>query len=240
MKQYGFCDIHGHFLPGVDDGSASTEVSRQMLQLARQQGIAAMFATPHYYPVETADSFLERRQAAWEQLCADLGGTDVPAVCLGAEVAYRPGIGYDEGLEKLRLGNSRYILLELPFEKWGKELLRDVGNIVNSRGLTPILAHLERYVDRQPAEILEELLAQDVLVQINCSDFMSWRHRRRLMRLIKDGTAQLLGSDCHSIQHRAPNMGPAVEVLEKRGMTGWLREAAQLSRDIFLEAGGQL
>ena len=41
-------DVHAHILPGVDDGAESLEEARQMLQMAYDQGIRRIIATPHY------------------------------------------------------------------------------------------------------------------------------------------------------------------------------------------------
>ena len=147
MGRYGICDMHGHFLPGMDDGSQSVAESLQMLELSAKQGIETVFATPHYYPVESIDSFLQRREqsvARLQQAMAQKKG-NYPRIMTGAEVAYRRGIGTAEGLDKLCLGNSRYLLLELPFARWEKSLFRDLSSIVNVRGLLPVIAHIERY-----------------------------------------------------------------------------------------------
>ena len=42
----GFIDIHSHILPGLDDGAKSPEETQRMLQLAYQEGIRAIIATP--------------------------------------------------------------------------------------------------------------------------------------------------------------------------------------------------
>ena len=144
----GLYDLHSHILPHMDDGCKDATRSIEALRLSYAQGVRVIFATPHYYPVESVEDFLARRQTAWETLQAAIreqGVTDIPQIVLGAEVAYRPGISSAEGIEKLCLGNSRYLLLELPFRGWGKEELRQVNNFTCVLGITPILAHYERY-----------------------------------------------------------------------------------------------
>ena len=86
MSRLDICDFHGHFLPGMDDGSRSVAESLEMLQLAGEQGISKMFATPHYYPNETVDSFLVRRQQSWQKLKAAMEETEgsYPQIALGA------------------------------------------------------------------------------------------------------------------------------------------------------------
>ena len=40
-------DIHMHLIPGVDDGAEDMMMARMMLLRAREQGIHAIFCTPH-------------------------------------------------------------------------------------------------------------------------------------------------------------------------------------------------
>ena len=43
-----FSDIHSHIIYGADDGAQSMTEAIRMLQADRDQGAAAVFATPHY------------------------------------------------------------------------------------------------------------------------------------------------------------------------------------------------
>ncbi len=240
MKNTGICDLHGHFLPGMDDGSPNEETSVKMLEKSWEQGICRMAATPHYYPVESVRKFLERREQSQEKLQRAVRAHEgpLPEYCLGAEVAYRPGIGYAEDLELLCLGGSSYMLLEMPFALWGKEVVRDVRNMASTRGIIPIIAHIERYLARQKEDVLRELFREDVLIQMNGGYLESFWGRRKGKRYLQEGTVQLLGSDCHNLEHRSPNLGKAVESLEKAGMGRALRDIAQLSNYILDQALG--
>ena len=44
----GLCDIHNHLLPGIDDGSKSTDISLEMLTIAQAQGITEVVNTVHF------------------------------------------------------------------------------------------------------------------------------------------------------------------------------------------------
>lgn len=46
-------DFHSHILPGIDDGSKSTEESLEMLDMLRAQGVDTVAATPHFTPGRT-------------------------------------------------------------------------------------------------------------------------------------------------------------------------------------------
>lgn len=240
MERFGICDLHGHFLPGMDDGCKNPEESIQVLKSAYEQGIDKMFATPHYYPVETVQVFLKRRDTAHQLLHERMEREDgmLPEICMGAEVAYRPGLSHEEDLEQLCLGHSRYLLLEMPFRKWNSDMIRDVGNIISSRGIIPILAHIERYLPYQSTDALGKILDLHLLAQMNAETLLQLKSRRQGRTMLKNGIVQLLGSDCHNMTNRSPNLGPAIAYLQKKGMDTVLEDIASLSQRIFAEAMG--
>lgn len=232
------CDLHSHILPGMDDGSANVEMSLNMLRAAGSQGVQQIVATPHYYPVESVEDFLARRTVAAETLRSAIAdsGERLPQVILGAEVAYRPGIGYEEQLQRLCIGKTEYLLLELPFALWGSEVVRDLNNMVCARGVTPVLAHLERYLKIQKRKTLENVLQQGVLVQMNAEAVLERRSRSKALKMLKSGTVHLLGSDCHNLTTRRPNMGEAIRELQQRGMMESLGRIEYISMEILRQA----
>ncbi|MBQ6839380.1 MAG: hypothetical protein IJO45_01650 [Oscillospiraceae bacterium] len=235
------CDLHGHFLPGMDDGCKTPEEAVQVLQCSYRQGVRRVFATPHYYPVEPVEAFLQRRTEAVQRLEAYIqsqGVQDIPQILLGAEVAYRPGLGYEENIEKLCLGNSRYLLLEMPFSRWGKAEEREVRNLGVTGGVIPILAHIERYFDYQDKRTLAGILEQDVLVQMNAEALLDPAVRRQALKLVKRGIVQLLGTDCHNMTDRAPNLDKALAFLQKKKMADAISQIIYYSEEVCGEAMG--
>lgn len=239
--EYSICDLHSHILPGMDDGCKTVEESLQLLRTSYEQGVRKICATPHYYPVESVDEFLARRGEAVNLLnrALEKETMPVPKICLGAEVAYRPGICYQEDLNKLCIGDSQYLLLEMPFYKWGDEVVRTLRGISNVRGITPILAHIERYLSMQDKDVLDRVLDQEILVQMNAARLLHFSSRGQAKRLLNNGTVQLLSSDCHNNTSRPQNLGQAVEYLQKKGMEDILEEISRRSRRIFREAIGE-
>ena len=66
-------DIHTHILPNFDDGSASVEISVNMLKALREQGVKNVVLTPHFYDYRTdVDSFVQKRQKALDVLIEEL------------------------------------------------------------------------------------------------------------------------------------------------------------------------
>lgn len=232
------CDFHGHFLPAMDDGCKSVEESVQVLQSSYCQGITRVCATSHYYPVEPVEAFLKRREEVVNLLNDHIRQNaigQIPQILLGAEVAYRPGIGQQENLEKLCLGASHYLLLEMPFTRWGKAEVREIGKLCANKGVTPILAHIERYWEHQDPQVLHSILQQDVLVQLNAQTLLQRPERRLARRLLKSGAVQLLGTDCHNMAGRAPRLGEALAWLQKK-MPQALETIAYFSSQVYAEA----
>ena len=211
-------DFHSHILPGVDDGSRSVEESLEMLRTEAQQGIGTVVATPHFYANhDTPERFLNRRAVAWEKLQAAMTNeAHLPAVILGAEVYYFPGISDSEVLPRLTTGQKKYIMLEMPTVPWTQNMYREMENIYTKHGITPIIAHIDRYLSplryRQILKRLEEL---PVLVQANSDFFLRPMTAPLALRMLKENRIHLLGSDCHNCGTRKPELGRAMEKIEK-------------------------
>lgn len=230
------CDFHSHFLPGMDDGCKTPEESVALLKLSYGQGVRRIFATPHYYPVEPVSDFLGRREAAAERLQAQLENqpeAQIPQFLLGAEVAFRPGLGYEKDLEKLCLGPSRYLLLEMPFSRWTGSQIREVANICSAQGIVPVIAHIERYMHYQSADILKILMQQDVLIQMNAEYLLNWKTRRKGLKMLQKGLVHLLGTDSHNLTSRSPNLGEAVQYLYSRNAMETVWKQNSFGEDVF-------
>lgn len=210
-------DFHTHVLPGIDDGSKDLFTSLAMLECEAAQGVDILVATPHFYAWgDRVEEFLRRRQDAWDTLAA-ARTPELPRVCLGAEVAFFPGISTAKQLSELTIQGTNVLLLEMPFQPWSETNLEEVRALLERRQLRVILAHLERYLSIPGnRKRVEELLELPVTVQINAESLLDWRQRGRLVRMFRRGQAQLLGSDCHGIHHRRPNLGQGREVLLKK------------------------
>lgn len=211
-------DFHSHILPGVDDGSRSVEESLEMLRAEARQGIGTVVATPHFYANhDTPERFLRRRAAAWEMLQTAMAlEAGLPEIILGAEVYYFSGISDSDQLYRLTTGQKRYIMLEMPTVPWTQNMYQEMENIYTKHGITPIIAHIDRYISplrhRQILDRLEEL---PVLVQANSDFFLRPMTIPLALRMLKEKRIHLLGSDCHNCSTRKPELGRAIEKIEK-------------------------
>lgn len=208
-------DLHTHILPNMDDGAKNLEESLALLDMERQQGVATVVLTPHFYRErETVDAFLQRRQQSMDTLLEALPEGS-PKLILGTEVAWFSSLAEEPELEKLCLGNTKYILLELPYAAWSKYLLDQVYQFASSSGLIPILAHVERYLPLQRPGQLEALLSMGLPMQMSADALTRFFKRHKMVELLKRGQ-WYIGSDCHNTDKRKPNMAAAAEVLLKR------------------------
>ena len=208
-------DFHSHILPQIDDGSKSVEQTRQMLKLAADQGVRYMVATPHFYgdrmmPLE----FLEKRQRAFDRVMDE---RIEPALGLGAEVYYFDNMSRSDDMQKLQINDTGLILVEMPFGEWTDRMVTDVCHLQDRLGLTPVLAHIERYRNRdQFPRYRDWLLSEGVLMQVNAGSFGLIRTGFWLRQQLKKGCVHFLGSDCHNLTTRPPNMETAARGIEKR------------------------
>lgn len=209
-------DFHTHILPSIDDGSRNVQESVELMQMLSDQGVQTVLATPHFFADrESVDDFLLRRKAAYDELCAELP-QGMPRILLGAEVKYYSGISHMDGLKKLCIGSSRLLLLEMPMSKWTEYTIKELIDLSNSRGVTLVLAHIERYMDFQDSGTLSRLLESGILMQANATFFTSFRTRRRALSMLRKGAIHFLGSDCHRVLTRPPYIGDAVSAIEKK------------------------
>lgn len=94
--------------------------------------------------------------------------------------------------------------------------MRELTELKSRHGLTPIIAHVDRYMSPLRSHGIPEMLSQvPALVQVNTNAFLRTSTRRMALRLLKEGTAHLLGTDCHNIVSRRPDMEKALKVIER-------------------------
>lgn len=204
-------DFHSHILPGIDDGSVNIDMTKEMLRIMRSQGVRAVAATPHFYANrDLPEAFLRRRERAMAQV-ADLQGA-FPKIILGAEVAYFDGISRSGILHKLQLGDSGLVLIEMPFCPWSGRMIREICQIRSETGLTPVLAHIDRY-RKQLRDCMPTLQDSGVLFQCNAEAFLSVWQRRWALRLLEKGFIHFLGTDAHNLTSRPPKLPEAYQVI---------------------------
>lgn len=211
-------DFHSHILPNMDDGSQSVSMSLEMLTQSRDQGVTTLLATPHFYGhKETPMTFLSRRGQAWKILAPQLDDT-APEIFLGAEMAYYRGVSDCEYLQDFCIQGTRLLLLELPFAPCTEQCYREIRQL-RDQGFWPLIAHVERYFALQsPGKFVARLREMGGLIQCNGDFFLQGWRSRRAFSMLNHGLVDAIGSDCHNLTQRKPNLGATMaEITRKRG-----------------------
>ncbi len=191
-------DFHSHIIPRADHGSDSVSTSKMQLQLAKKYGVSRIVATPHFYPQRyDVDTFLAKRQKGYDALLASLDDS-APEILLGAEVFYCENLDSLPNLDKLTLGNSRTLLLELPFAEFDRGIIRTIDHLIDD-GFNILLAHADRY----PPGDINMLIRNEVKIQLNAESLNVLFKPKHLYEWFSDGLVVALGSDIHNADEKA-------------------------------------
>lgn len=207
-------DTHTHILPGIDDGAQTVDESLRMLRRSCVQGVQTVVLTPHFYPdTESVESFLHRRAEAFARLKEAVAGQKIPQLVLGAEVAWCPGLERMEKIRQLTIGQSDFLLLELPYGAWTEAQLDCVRRLISDAGVTPVIAHVERALHLQRHGQFQALRELEIPLQLSAGIFRQLFGKKRALRLLSSGR-WMLGSDCHNMTNRRPCMDDAARFLK--------------------------
>ena len=212
-------DFHSHVLPAIDDGSASVEESLEMLRREARQGVPKVVATPHFYAHrDRLDAFLTRREKAAALLGREMSlQDDLPQLILGAEIHYFKGMSQTEALRELSLEGTNAVLIEMPYGEWTDDMYWELARIPEKLDLQPIIAHIDRYIrPLHKNENLIQMLQLPVVLQANTSFFLNCKTSRMAMRMLEREQIHLLGSDCHNLTQRPPNLQLAADKISNK------------------------
>ena len=236
-------DFHTHILPGIDDGSRDIDMTEKMLRIEQAMGVSHIYATPHFYAHRRSiEYFLERREGALartrELIAANPG---LPQITTGAEVYYFSGIGRAKQLEDLCIEGTDILLLELPFAQWHSDIAKDISEMMDRRGLRIILAHLERYEHFQKSRhVWDRLLDMPLTIQLNCEDiidagsiFRRNHMHKTCFELLSRYDNIIIGSDCHNLTDRKPNLADARAIIEKKEGIDRLAQIDKYTEDLL-------
>ena len=219
-------DFHTHILPGIDDGSQSIEETEGLLREELRQGVEQIVATPHFYAHRMSfEQFIQRRSQSiqlFEDRILQLQQKEEALASLktlyGAEVYYFPGISRAEKLPQLCVTDTDLVLIEMPFEQWTEEHYREIRHIIDERGLRVVLAHVERYPEFQRKKgVYEDILDLPLIIQLNAGSFLKSRSKRKFcLKLLKEKSNVIIGTDTHNLSSRPPRLAQARAVMRSR------------------------
>ncbi len=208
-------DIHSHILPCVDDGAKNPDDSLTLLKMMQSQGITHVIATPHFYPNDdTLEEFKARVANAQKLLCG--ANADIPKIIVGCELFYFTGISKSDLIKEFTIGQSNYILLEPNPFLISKTLMNEILYLRDELGLTPIIAHIERYYKSKGyKDFIKFIKENNILCQVNAGSFFDKYYNRTLQKLFKNNVVTFIATDTHSLR-RPPLLSNALNEVEKR------------------------
>jgi tyrosine-protein phosphatase YwqE len=198
------CDVHSHFIPGIDDGARSMEDSLQFLRAFAEMGYKKVITTPHVmsdFYRNTPDIIL----GGLEKVRLAVQDHQIP-IEVAAAAEYYIDFDFEEKIHKKTLltFGKNYVLVEISFIN-PPENLNDIFFKLLTNGYKPVLAHPERYnFWHHDFEKYEEIAEKGVLLQLNINSLTghySPATKKIAERMIEKNMISLLGSDCHHGGH---------------------------------------
>ena len=190
-------DIHTHILPEVDDGSFSLDNSLAMISECVKQGTTDIILTPHYrkeYKLGAKE--LKERFSTFKD-CVEKSGLAVN-LYLGQEIFIEKD--YKEIFSSnafLPMNDGKHILIEFGYDcKWD---ITEVVYELTRLGYTPIIAHIERYINYD-LSVAYEVKDLGGLIQVNAESLVGVQKRvfgKKVKELLKNGLVDFIASDVH-------------------------------------------
>lgn len=198
-------DFHTHILPSIDDGANRAEESAKMLEELKRQGIEAVALTPHYYRDEmTVEEFVNARDKAFSELMEVYSQESMPKLMQGCECAMWSGMSGAD-LSFLCLENTNMLMCEMPYTY--REYILDELEELKVCGYLPVIAHIDRYFKLYERKYLVNICSlTDVIFQVNTGSLSDFWLRAELSKMARLGSSFILGSDCHDLEMRKPNI----------------------------------
>lgn len=223
-------DIHSHILPGLDDGAATVYDTLDMADLAYRSGTEQIVATPHcnipgiyknYYNEAYEKAFIKAKEA--------IESEGIPVELMpGMEVFATDDLPQLIAEKKLiGLNNTKNLLIEFDFGE-DPEFADTILNEVQSCGMTPVIAHAERYmfVQNNPETVLN-WHRKGYFVQVNKGSFWGRFGRsaeRTAFLLLNHNLITAIASDSHSPVRRTPSMSEVYEYLAREYPEDYLKD----------------
>lgn len=218
-------DIHSHIIFDVDDGPKTIEESIALISESYRQGVRKIVSTSHRRkgmfeePEEKIYQNYLRVKSEVEKLFHDL------ELYFGGELYFTNDI-----LEKLdkkqvpTMNGTRFALIEFSMTTPWKDITSALNKVL-MLGITPVIAHIERYNALEYDEKkVSELINMGCYTQINSVHVLKpklFGDRERLFKkraryFLDKGLVHCVSSDMHNLNQRKPYMEEAYKVVSKK------------------------
>jgi protein-tyrosine phosphatase len=220
-------DIHCHIIPAIDDGADSMDATLTIIRSEVAAGTTAFIASPHVY----TDEDLMHSSQIPERLEQVRQAVDEEGIAVelfaGAEVYPFNGLldALDRGDPITAGGHGKHILVDLPMHGIPMDMAHLLFEI-QTRGVTPILAHPERNsVFQEDLPSLKYYLDRGILCQVNAASLRGKygeKAKEIAMTLLMKHWPSFLASDVHKAKHGGI-LGPVARQLADTLDPGYLQ-----------------
>ncbi len=200
------CDMHSHFIPGIDDGAQTPGDSLELIRGMQARGYSKLITTPHVYGEfynNSGNDILDHYIVLKELLAAN-------DIMVSFEVAaeyfldlYFLGTILPGGLLTFG-GDKKFVLVEVSMAGWPR-IFDEIIFAIQSHGYNPVLAHPERYTFESEPVVFQRLKDRGVLMQMNLlavSGYYGSTIRSNALRYLDAGLYDFCGSDVHHQRHQ--------------------------------------
>lgn len=217
-------DIHSHIVFDVDDGPSTIEESLALIGESYRQGVRTIVSTSH----RRRELFKTSEEKIYENFkqvkeAAEAKFDDL-TILYGGELYYNNAL-----LDKLehhkvpRMAGTQFALIEFSMTTPWKEIHEAVNKVL-MLGVTPIIAHIERYnaLENQEDRVCE-LINMGCYTQINSAHVLKPRlfgdknrvFKKRARYFLEKNLVHIVASDMHNLDKRPPYMDQAREIIEE-------------------------
>ncbi len=192
-----FKDYHNHALPAVDDGVKSLDESLQLLSYFEELNISEVVLTPH--AMLGMNQSREAVRAAYDTLQSAYQGP----IKLSLASEYMLDSAFDAHLSggDLCFLEDRKLLVETSYYSAPRNLNEVLFNIA-SEGITPVIAHPERYTYMVHHKY-ESLKDKGYLLQLNLLSFTNFyggQVSEKALKLLDNEMYDYVGTDIHNLK----------------------------------------
>lgn len=215
-------DIHSHIVFDVDDGPSTIEESLALIGESYRQGVRTIVSTSHRRrelfktsEEKIYENFKQVKEAA-EAKFEDL------TILYGGELYYNNALPDKLEHHKVpRMAGTQFALIEFSMTTPWKEIHEAVNKVL-MLGVTPIIAHIERYnaLEKQEDRV-RELINMGCYTQINSAHVLKPRlfgdknrvFKKRAHYFLEKNLVHIVSSDMHNLGPRPPYMDQARDII---------------------------
>lgn len=227
-------DIHSHVIPGIDDGAKNEEMAIEMLKMAEKCGTRKLVVTPHFMRGRFNYEYNEVTEEVNNlRKLAEENNIDIE-IYKGQEIYYSERIlkYFNDGIIGT-INGSRYMLIEFPMLEFNMEEIVDNLYELQLKGITPIIAHPERYKPfiKKPS-LINQFIKEGYLFQLNAGSLTGefGKDVKKTAELyVENKIYNFVGSDAHRVERRNTDLEEFLNIVDRR----YLRIIKSSSEDML-------